>query len=224
MTETRTKKVGVVLAGCGFLDGAEIQEATLTLLALDQRGVDIVAMAPNIPQMHVVDHAAQSPVDSATRNVLQESARIARCEIQDVADVDPAVLDAVIYPGGFGAAKNLCSFAVDGPNGEINADVQKLIRTMRENEKPQGFMCIAPALAAFALGKDYGVTLTIGTDADTAANIEALGAKHQNCAVDEIVYDEVNKVVSTPAYMLGPSIAHIHRGIDKLVAKVLELA
>ena len=224
MTETSAKRVGVVLAGCGFLDGAEIQEATLTLLALDQRGAEIVAMAPDIPQMHVVDHQAQSPSEEARRNVLTESARIARCEIQDIASVDPSELDAIIFPGGFGAAKNLCSFAVEGPEGSINPDVANMIKAMRKANKPLGFMCIAPALAAFALGHDYGVTLTIGNDADTAAGLEALGAKHQDCPVDEIVFDEANRVVSTPAYMLGPSIAHIHRGIDKLVEKVIALA
>jgi len=224
MSEGNAKRVGVVLAGCGFLDGAEIHEATLTLLAIDQRGAEIIAMAPNVDQMHVVDHVESAPSEGATRNVLRESARIARSEISDIAEITADSLDALIFPGGFGAAKNLCTFAIDGPEASINADVDRLIKEMRTANKPLGFICIAPALAAKSLGSDYGITLTIGNDAGTAAGLEALGATHQDCPVDDIVVDAANKVVSTPAYMLGPSIAHVHRGIDKLVEKVLELA
>jgi enhancing lycopene biosynthesis protein 2 len=217
------KKVGVVLSGCGFLDGAEIHEATLTLLALDRAGADIRCMSPNIPQMHVVDHGAGAPAEGESRNVLTESARIARGEIVDIADVVPGDIDALIFPGGFGAAKNLSTFAVDGPACSIDANVSRLIRAMHDAGKPQGFICIAPALAAKALG-ELSPLLTIGNDADTAAGLAALGATHVNCPVDDIVVDDTLNVVSTPAYMLGPSIAPVALGIDKLVAEVLSRA
>ena len=216
-------KVGVVLSGCGFLDGAEIHEATLTLLALDRAGAEIVCIAPNSDQMHVVDHGAGAPVEGATRNTLTESARIARGEISDIATVKGSDFDAVIFPGGYGAAKNLSTFAVDGPACSVNAEVDRLIREVFAAKKPLGFICIAPAVGAKVLG-EFGVKLTIGNDPGTAQAIEALGAKHVDCAVDDIVIDEDHKVVSTPAYMLGPSIAHVARGIDKLVEKVLDLA
>ena len=217
------RKVGVVLSGCGFLDGAEIHEATLTLLALDRAGAEIVCMAPNTDQMHVVDHSAGAPEEGASRNTLVESARIARGEIVDIATVKGSELDALVFPGGYGAAKNLSTFAVDGPACTVNTDVQRLIREVFDLDKPLGFICIAPAVGAKVLG-EKGVKLTIGNDPETAAAIEALGAKHVDCAVDDIVFDADHKVVSTPAYMLGPSIAHVAKGIDKLVDKVLELA
>jgi enhancing lycopene biosynthesis protein 2 len=217
------KRVGVVLAGCGFLDGAEIQEAVLTLLYLDQRDAEIICMAPNIDQMHVVDHNAGEPAESETRNVLVESARIARCEVRDVADVSADELDALVFPGGFGAAKNLCSFAVDGPDCSVNPNVEGLIRSVHGQGKPLGFICIAPALAAKVLG-ELGPKLTIGNDPGTAAAIEALGATHVDCSVDECVVDERLRIASTPAYMLGPSVAHIAKGIDKCVGQVLAWA
>ena len=216
-----TKTVGVVLSGCGFLDGAEIHEATLTLLALDRAGVEVQCMAPDILQMHVVNHAASTPSEGEERNVLAESARIARCEVTDIATVRADALDALIFPGGFGAAKNLSSFAVDGPECTLEESVNRLIRAMHEAGKPQGFICIAPALAAKSLG-ELGPRLTIGDDPDTARGLEALGATHVNCPVDDIVVDDTLNLVSTPAYMLGPSIAPVARGIDKLVQEVLD--
>ena len=217
------KTIGVVLAGCGFLDGAEVHEAVLTLLALDRAGVTVKCMAPNVAQMHVVDHTSQTPAKGEGRNVLQESARIARCEITDLAEVNAGELDALVFPGGFGAAKNLCTFAVDGPACSVNPDVDRLIKAMHGAGKPQGFICIAPAIAAKVLG-ELNPVLTIGTDESTAAALGALGAKHQNCNVDEIAVDEANKIASTPAYMLGPSIAHVAKGIDKCISQVLAWA
>ena len=218
-----SKTVGVVLSGCGFLDGAEIHEATLTLLALDQAGATIKAMAPDVDQMHVVDHTASAPAEGQRRNVLEESARIARCEIQDIADVQADELDALIFPGGFGAAKNLSTFAVDGPGMSVNADVDRLIKAVHLAGKPLGFICIAPAVAAKVLG-ELKPKLTIGNDAGTAQALEALGATHVDCPVDDTVVDDDLKIVSTPAYMLGPSIAPVNRGIAKLVGQVLDLA
>lgn len=219
----KPKRVGVVLSGCGFLDGAEIHEATLTLLALDRRGAQVVAMAPNVEQMHVVNHSAGQPAQGERRNVLVESARISRGNIRDLADVQADELDALVFPGGYGAAKNLSSFATEGKNLKIHPEVERLILQLNQAGKPIGFICIAPAIAAKTLGH-LSPTLTIGKDKDTAAALEALGAKHVERGVEDIAIDEKLKLVSTPAYMLGPSIAPVAAGIDKLVSALLEMA
>jgi len=216
------KQVGVILSGCGVFDGAEIHEATLTLLALDRAGATVRAAAPNVDQMHVIDHTQKKPTGER-RNVLVESARIVRGKIEDLAKVQAKDLDALIFPGGFGAAKNLCSWVVAGKDMSVHPEVERIIREMRAAKKPMGFLCIAPVLAAKVLGAEK-VRVTIGNDAETAAGIEAMGARHVSCAVDEIAVDEDLKVVSGPAYMLGPSIARVAEGVDRLVAKVLELA
>jgi enhancing lycopene biosynthesis protein 2 len=217
------KRVGVVLAGCGYLDGAEIQEAVCTLLALDRRKAKLVAMAPDLPQLHVVDHVKGAPVDGERRNVLAEAGRIVRGQIRPLASVSAADLDALIFPGGFGAAKNLCDFAVAGKDMQVVPQVQKLVRDVRAAGKPMGFICIAPVIAAKVLGGE-GVTVTIGNDPETAAAIASWGAKHVDRPVDGIAVDEKLKVVSTPAYMLGPWIADVNAGIDKLVEAVLGMA
>ena len=220
---TKEKRVGVILAGSGYLDGAEIQEATLTLLFLDKRGAKVTAMAPDVKQMHVVDHVKGEPSGSESRNVLAEAARITRGAIVDVKSVKAADLDALILPGGFGVAKNLCTFATEGVKLEVNPDVERLVRDMAAAGKPLGFVCIAPVIAAKVLGSRK-VRITIGNDPATAAAINALGAVHVDSPVDQIVVDERNKVVSTPAYMLGPSIAPVAAGIERLVGAVLEMA
>lgn len=220
---SKEKHVGVILSGSGFLDGAEIQEATLTLLFLDRRGAKVTAMAPNVAQMHVVDHVKGQPASGENRNVLAEAARITRGAIADVKTVKAADLDALILPGGYGAAKNLCTFATEGVKLQVNPDVERLVRDMASAGKPIGFICISPVIAAKVLGSKK-VKLTIGNDPATAAALNALGAVHVDALVDQIVVDEKNKVVSTPAYMLGPSIAPVSAGIEKLVAAVLEMA
>jgi enhancing lycopene biosynthesis protein 2 len=217
------KRVGVVLAGCGFLDGAEIQEAVATLLALDRRKARIVAMAPDVPQMHVIDHLKKAPSPGPQRSVLVESARIVRGDISPLAEVGEGDLDALVLPGGFGAAKNLCTYAVDGRKMKVNAEVERLVLDMHARRKPMGFICIAPVIAARLLGRE-GVKLTIGDDPGTAADVESFGAKHVSCGVEEICLDEQLKIVSTPAYMLGPSVAPVAAGIDRLVSAVLEMA
>lgn len=214
--------MGVVLSGCGFLDGSEIHEATLTLLAIDRRGAKAVVMAPAIDQMQVVDHLAGRP-GGERRGVLVESARIARGAVVDLATVRAADLDALVFPGGYGAAKNLCTFAVDGAAVRVQPDVERLVRAVHDAGKPLGFICIAPVIAAKVLGQRHP-QLTIGNDRETAAVLTALGARHVERTVDEVVVDDQLKIVSTPAYMLGPSIAPVAAGIDKLVAAVLALA
>lgn len=216
------KKVGVVLSGCGYLDGSEIQEATLTLLALDQANATIVPIAPNAEQMHVVEHMQGEPEANATRSVFAESARITRGELTDLSSIHAADLDALILPGGYGVAKNLSTFAVDGTNMQVNASLSELIRTMYAAKKPMGFICIAPAIAAKVLG-EMKPQLTIGNDEATANALQTLGATHVECTVEQTVVDEANKIVSTPAYMIGPSIAPVAKGIEQLVHQVLEM-
>jgi len=217
------KRVGVVLSGCGFLDGAEIQEAICTLLSLDRRGAKLVAMAPDVEQMHVVDHVKGAPAEGETRRVLAEAARIVRGQITDMAKVSAKDLDALVFPGGYGAAKNLCTFAVEGRNMRVVPAVERLARELRAANKPQGYICIAPVIAGKLFGADK-VKLTIGNDRDTAAALESWGATHVDCKVEEIAVDERLRIVSTPAYMLGPWIAPVATGIDKLVSAVLEMA
>jgi len=216
------KKIGLLLSGCGVFDGAEIHEAVLTLLYLDQAGAQIMCMAPNVKQLHVIDHSNQAQVEEQ-RNVLVESARIARGDIVDLQTVTAAQLDGLIIPGGFGAAKNLSDFAVKGPDATVHPQVQRLLDEMLAARKPIGALCIAPATVARALGA-HRPEVTIGTDMGTAAAIETMGAKHIACNVDAIHVDGAHKIVTTPAYMLGPSIRQVAVGIEKLVKKVIELA
>ncbi len=216
-------RVGVVLSGCGVFDGAEIHEAVVTLLALDRAGVEIVCMAPDIDQLHVVNHLTGEVVAGERRNVLVEAARIARGAIRDMAQVDPGELDALIIPGGFGAAKNLCDFAVKGADCQVHGEVARVVRGVHAAGKPVGAICIAPALVAKLLG-DEKPRLTIGTDAATAAAVEAMGACHVACQVEGTVVDRERKLVTTPAYMLARSIAEAATGIEKLVGEVIALA
>lgn len=217
------KRVGVVLAGCGSLDGAEIHEAILTLLFLDRQAAQVTALAPNIDQFHVVDHLVGEPITGERRNVLGEAARIARGKIVDLAKARVESLDALVFPGGFGAAKNLCTFAIEGRNMKVEGSVERLIRQMALAHKPLGFICISPVIAAKVLGELHP-KLTVGDDPDTAAAIQAMGGIHVDCPVDQVVIDEKNRIVSTPAYMLGPNIAAVALGIEKLVAAVLKMA
>lgn len=216
------KRVGVVLSGCGVYDGAEIHEATLVLYFLDRAGVQVVCMAPDIPQYHVINHLTGEP-SNEVRNVLVESARIARGNIRDLATVQAEKLDALILPGGFGAAKNLSSVAFEGSKAKVNADLGRLIQAMHAAGKPIGALCISPTVISTALA-GLGILLTIGNDAETASNIESVGNRHQESVADDIVVDERNKVVSTAAYMCAACISEAGRGIEKLVQKVLELS
>lgn len=215
------KKVAVILSGCGVYDGAEIHESVITLLRLDQRGALVQCFAPDIEQMHVVDHFSGDETGE-TRNVLVESARIARGEIKDVRELHAADYDALIIPGGFGAAKNLSDFAIAGANCTVQPDVLKAAQGFVSAQKPVGLMCIAPAMAAKIFGQ--GITCTIGKDEETAAALTKIGAVHQECEVSEIVEDSQHKLVTTPAYMLAQSISQAASGIYKLVDRVLELA
>ncbi len=216
------KKIGVILSGCGVYDGSEIHEAVLTLLALDRAGAEAVCFAPDIEQHHVIDHRTGKEM-AETRNVLTESARICRGAISDLAEININTLDGLILPGGFGAAKNLCDYAFKGVECEVNEHVAAAVRSFHQADKPVGFLCIAPVIAAKLLGPE-GVKVTIGNDKQTASDIEAMGASHVPATVDEAVISPGTKIVTTPAYMLGPGISDIAKGIETLVGKVLELA
>lgn len=221
----KSKRIGVVLSGCGVMDGAEIHESVLTLLAIDQEGAAAICMAPNMEQMHVVNHLTNSEVPGERRNVLVEAARIARGKIRDIKDVKAEELDAVIFPGGYGAAKNLCDFAVKGENCHVQPDVVRLLREMVKAQKPIGVVCIAPALMA-KVAQEWGIKikLTIGNDSGTAAVLKNMGIEHVNTPVADIVVDEQHKIVSTPAYMLAQRISEAATGIEKLVKTVVQMA
>ncbi len=214
------KKVAVILSGCGVYDGAEIHESVITLLRLDQRGAQAQCFAPNIAQMHVINHLTGEEMPES-RNVLVESARIARGEVKDIREANVEDFDALIVPGGFGAAKNLSDFAAKGAECTVQPDVLALAEAFAEASKPVGLMCISPAMAAKIYGP--GVICTIGNDADTATVVNKMGATHQECEVSEIVEDTARKLVSTPAYMLAQSISEAASGINKMVDRVLEL-
>ncbi|HBL19035.1 MAG: isoprenoid biosynthesis protein ElbB [Elusimicrobia bacterium GWA2_69_24] len=214
-------KIGVILSGCGRFDGSEIHEAVSLLLAIDRAGAEAVCMAPDEEQAEVVDHLSGKPA-AERRGVLAESARIARGQVRALSGVRAADIDALILPGGFGAAKNLSTFAKDGVGCRVQTDVARLLKDMRAAGKPIGGMCIAPAVLARVLGSEHPV-LTIGSDAGTAQALESMGARHRTCAAAEVVVDSERRIVTTPAYMLAGRISEVFAGAEALVAKVLEL-
>ncbi|WP_251357799.1 isoprenoid biosynthesis glyoxalase ElbB [Kangiella sp. TOML190] len=214
------KNIAVILSGCGFQDGAEIQESVMTLLALDQQAASYQCFAPDVEQFKVQNHLTGVQV-SESRNVLVESARIARGEIKAMSEFKVDDFDALVMPGGFGAALNLSSFAVDGPACSINPEVETAVRATFEAQKPIGALCIAPVILAKLIPS---VNLTIGDDAGVAEALESLGAKHSNTSHGEVVVDPLNKVVTTPCYMLDAKVSDIYKGADALVREVLTLA
>ncbi|MCG7490883.1 isoprenoid biosynthesis glyoxalase ElbB [Vibrio sp. Of14-4] len=214
-------KVAVILSGSGVYDGAEIHESVLALHALEKQGASWHCFAPNIEQLHVINHLTGEEMPEK-RNVLTEAARIARGNIEDVANLKADDFDALLVPGGFGAAKNLTDFAVSGAECRINTHVKSACRDFAQANKPAGYLCIAPTIIPMIY--DNGVKATIGNDEGTAAAYNALGGLHINCPVDEIVFDEEHKVLSTPAYMLASTISEAASGIEKLVEKLVKLA
>jgi enhancing lycopene biosynthesis protein 2 len=214
------KNIAVVLAGCGVFDGAEIHEATLTLLSIAKNGAKYQCFAPDINQTHVINHITGEEM-SEKRNVLVEAARIARGNIKPLSDYSPTNYDAIIFPGGFGVVKNLCSFAFDGADCFVNSEVAKSIRETVVAEKPIGALCISPALIAKVLGD---VEVTIGEDAVTSDAIKAMGGTHTQTTHGEIVIDEKYKVITTPCYMLDATIDEIATGAENVVRELLKLA
>jgi enhancing lycopene biosynthesis protein 2 len=214
-------KIGVLLSGCGVNDGSEIHETVITMLALDRADVETHLMAPNIDQMHVINHYTGQEMDEF-RNVLVESSRIARGDIKDMAEVTGGDLDALIIPGGFGVAKNLSDYAMSGAECSINPDVYRLVSEMVLLKKPIGAICIAPAMMAKILAEqNQSATMTIGKDKSTAKDIQAMGSTHKECTVEEMVIDEENNIVTTPAYMDAKNISEAAEGIEKLVKQII---
>ena len=212
------KKFAVVLSGSGVYDGAEIHEATLTMLAISRQGGEYQCFAPNIQQYHVINHITGEEMNES-RNVLIESARIARGDIKPLSEFDGKDFDALIFPGGLGAAKNLSTVAFDGANATVNSDVEKSVLQMIDLKKPIGALCIAPAFIAKIL-KD--VSVTIGKDKGTAETIEAMGATHVETNHGDVVFDEENLVFTTPCYMLDATIIDIDDGANNIVKAILE--
>jgi enhancing lycopene biosynthesis protein 2 len=217
------KKVGLLLSGCGVNDGAEIHESVIAMLALDRAEVEMELMAPNIDQMHVINHYTGQEMDEY-RNVLVEASRIARGNIKDMAEISGNDIDALIIPGGFGVAKNLCDYAMAGSECSINPDVYRLISELQLLNKPIGAICIAPVMMAKIFGEQgASANMTIGFDEATSKDIESMGSVHVECKVSDMVVDEDNNLVSTPAYMEAQSIKEAADGIEKLVKQVLSM-
>ena len=214
-------RCAVILSGCGVRDGSEIHESVTAMLSLAERGHSYMCYAPDKWQSVVVDHAHGRPMEEK-RNVLVESARIARGDIRDLKLADLNDFDAVILPGGFGAAMNLCNFGRVGAKCQVDPDLESFLKKVHEAGKPIGFMCIAPVIAARVFG-DKGVRMTIGDDAGTAKACEAMGAKHQVCRYDEACVDETLKIVTTPAYMCARDIAECFASAKALVTAIEKL-
>jgi enhancing lycopene biosynthesis protein 2 len=213
------KKIAVVLAGNGVFDGSEIHEATLTLLAIARNGAQYQCFAPDIDQAHVINHLTGEEMPEK-RNVLTEAARIARGNIKSLSEYTAKDFDAIVFPGGFGVAKNLCTFAFDGVDCKVNPDVEKAVRNTVAEKKPVGALCISPVLIAKILGD---VNVTIGQDEPTLQAIEKLGGTHRKTTHGQIVVDKKYKVVTTPCYMLDATIDQIADGAEKVVKKILEM-
>lgn len=212
------KNFAVILSGCGVFDGAEIHETTLSMYAIKKQGANYEVFAPDIDQYHVINHITGQPMDEK-RNVLIESARIARGKIKPLAEFNADNFDAILFPGGFGAAKNLSTFAFDGPDCQINEDVKKAVLSMHKASKPIGAICISPVIISKLLGK---VELTIGDDKDTAQAIEKMGSKHKNTNHGEVVIDPENNVFTTPCYMLDADIMQIGEGAENIIRAILK--
>jgi enhancing lycopene biosynthesis protein 2 len=212
------KKFAVILSGCGVFDGAEIHEATLTMLAIMKQGAEYEIFAPDIPQHHVINHITGEEMGE-TRNVLIESARIARGNIRDLKEYNADDFDALVFPGGFGAAKNLCDFAFKGSDCNVNAEVVYAVRQTSDRKKPIGALCISPVIMARIFGD---IQLTIGQDTETAEAVEKMGATHKLTNHGDVIVDEKNNVYTTPCYMLDANILEIARGASNIVKAMLE--
>lgn len=219
------KKIAVVLAGCGVQDGTEIHESVITLLAIKKQNAEYVCFAPNTEQYHVIDHTTNEPMIHEKRNVLTESARIARGDIRALNKYDPHDFHAVIFPGGLGVAKNLFTYAIDGVECDINPLVQQVILDTMEAGKPIGAICISPVLIARAL-RDSNIKfkVTVGNRKELMNVVKNMGGIPVEKAVSEIYHDETNNIVSTPAYTIGKHIAEVAEGIEKLVAKIIDIS
>jgi enhancing lycopene biosynthesis protein 2 len=212
-------KAAVVISGCGVFDGAEIHEAVMTLYAIERHGGTYRIFAPNVMQHHVINHITGEPVKES-RNVLAEAARIARGKIRPLTEYRASDFDVLIFPGGFGVAKNLCTYAFDGTECHVDRVVEDAIRSTHRAGKPIGALCIAPVLIARVLGD---VTVTIGNDTSTAADIKSMGGKHESRSHGEVTVDSKNRIVSAAAYMIDATISDIARDADEVIKAINDL-
>ncbi len=213
------KKIAVILSGCGVYDGAEIHEATLTLLAIKKQGAEYEIFAPDIEQHHVINHYTGKEMGEK-RNVLVESARIARGKIKPLQNFKASDFDGLVFPGGFGAAKNLSDYAFNGSDAKVNTEVSKAIIDMATANKPIGALCIAPTLISKVLGD---ITLTIGNDENSISNITKMGSTHIQTKQCEVVVDSKNKIVTNPCYMLESSIVQIAEGAENVIKEMIKI-
>lgn len=223
-------KIGILLSGSGVYDGTEIQEAVFTLLAVQQNGAQALFMAPNVNQMHVVNHLSGEEMNE-TRNVLVESARIARGDLEDLVNVSANDIDALILPGGFGTAKNHTTWAVNGPSGEINSDVKRLINEMVKVHKPIVGLCMAPTTIAKALAEsEINATLTVGSTEEKSPydikaiseGMESIGSKIHMQGVNGLAIDEKNKIITAPCYMMEATALEVHQNIQQAVNQLMK--
>jgi enhancing lycopene biosynthesis protein 2 len=215
-------RIGVLLSGCGVKDGAEIHEAVLTLLALDRAGVEVVCMAPDKDQQDVIDHRSDKTMNQK-RNMLTESARIARGNIQSIKEIDPSELDGLVIPGGNGAAKSLCTFAAKKEACTVDPEVAALLVALHKKGRPIAALCIAPTILASLFGKEHRPEITVGTDRETAEAIEKMGAQHVSVEPTQVVIDTENRFVTTPCYMTSSRISDVATGAEKAVTALLSL-
>jgi enhancing lycopene biosynthesis protein 2 len=212
------KKFAVILSGNGVRDGAEIHEAVLTLLAIKKHGADYEIFAPDVMQHHVVNHITGKEMPEK-RNVLTEAARIARGKIKPLSEFNARMFDALIFPGGFGAAKNLCTYAFDGAECNVLPDVEKAVKDMVSLQKPIGAMCISPVIISKILGN---VEVTVGDDQETIHDIIQMGSKHKITTHGEVVKDDRRLIYTTPCYMLNADILQIELGTNKLIEAIIK--
>lgn len=218
------KKVAVILSGCGYLDGSEIRESVLTLLALDTANIEYQIFAPDEPLFHVIDHVSGEISEGESRNILQEAGRIARGEISTLNKLDENEFDGLIIPGGFGVAKNLSTFAFKGAEASVHSTVASILKAFHQSKKPIGAICISPALLALTFGHLHP-TITLGSDVNIAKEIEKTGSIHHVCQTSDCVVDNQNLFVTTPAYMDDQAgLQNVFLGITSLVEAMTTLA
>ncbi len=213
------KKFAIILSGCGVYDGTEIHEAVMAMLAVKRNAAEYSIFAPDKEQMHVVNHL-NGEVMNETRNVLTESARIARGSITPLGQLKSGAYDGLILPGGYGAAKNLSSYAVAGSAMMADPEIEVVLRDFHAAARPIGAMCISPVILAKIF---VDADLTIGKDPGTASHIEAMGARHHISGHGTVIIDHKNRFVTTPCYMIDASIADIAEDADQMVKAMLKL-
>lgn len=225
------KNIAVILSGCGVYDGSEIHESVFTLFSIDVLKGKYQCFAPNILQHHVLNHVNGEEMNE-NRNVMIEAARIARGNIMDVSIYDPENFDALVIPGGFGAAKNLTKWAFQGPDGEINENIKDAILQTIKANKPIVGLCMGPTVIAKALeGTGISAKLTVGSSTekspyDIAAisgGMEKIGAQAEMKSIREFSYDVENKIITAPCYMLEGSISEVQRNIHQTIEKLFEI-